>query len=127
MTDSLRDQLRQAYDNGAEARDQSTLPEWKVGERDVFLAQLKAGELRGGQLTRLLEVGAGTGRDSRFFADAGCMVTCIDLSPEMVRFCRNKELDALVMDVADLAFADESFEAVYSFNSLLHLPKTELP
>ncbi len=31
------------------------------------------------------------------------------------------------MDVAELSFKDESFDAVYSFNSLLHLSKDELP
>lgn len=31
------------------------------------------------------------------------------------------------MDVAGLSFEDGSFDAVYSFNSLLHLPKDELP
>ncbi|MCK5248012.1 class I SAM-dependent methyltransferase [Candidatus Bipolaricaulota bacterium] len=122
MTDPLRDRLRQAYDNGAEARDGRVLPQWKASERADFLSQLRANGL-----TRLLEVGAGTGRDGRFFADEGCNVTCIDLSPEMVRFCRDKGLEALVMDVAELSFEDESFDAVYSFNSLLHLPKDELP
>ena len=32
-----------------------------------------------------------------------------------------------VMDMIDLDFGDESFDAIYSLNSLLHLPKTELP
>jgi SAM-dependent methyltransferase len=122
MNDSRRDRLRKAYDSGADARDRYDLPQWKVSERAGFLSQLRVNGL-----TRLLEVGAGTGRDSKFFAEEGCVVTCIDLSPEMVRLCRDKGLNALVMDVADMSFADESFDAVYSFNSLLHLPKDELP
>ena len=122
MNDSRRDRLRKAYDSGADARDRYDLPQWKVSERAGFLSQLRVNGL-----TRLLEVGAGTGRDSRYFAEEGCVVTCIDLSPEMVRLCRDKGLEALVMDVADMSFADELFDAVYSFNSLLHLPKDELP
>ena len=122
MTDPLRDRLRRAYDDGAKARNRSALPQWKICERASFLSQLQANGL-----TRLLEAGAGTGRDGRFFADAGCAVTCIDLSPAMVQLCRDKELTALVLDVANLAFANDSFDAVYSLNSLLHLPKTELP
>jgi SAM-dependent methyltransferase len=54
-------------------------------------------------------------------------VTCIDLSPEMVRLCRQKGLNAQVMDVIDLDFSDHSFDAVYALNSLLHVPKNELP
>jgi len=45
----------------------------------------------------------------------------------MVQLCRDKGLTASIMDVADLSFADATFDAVYSFNSLLHLPKSELP
>jgi SAM-dependent methyltransferase len=75
----------------------------------------------------LLEVGAGHGRDSQFFQEHGVAVTCIDLSPEMVRLCRQKGLNAYRMDMIDLDFPDESFDAVYSLNSLLHLQKTELP
>lgn len=118
----LRDQLRSAYNRGAEARDRSDLSAWKTSERDSFLSQLRAHKHQ-----RLLEVGAGVGRDSRFFQDAGCDVTCIDLSPNMVSRCRDKGLNAHVMDVAHLSFEYESFDAVYSFNSLLHVPKEELP
>jgi len=118
----MRDRLRQAYDNGAEARDRYVQPSWKASERDGFLSQLRTY-----RLTQLLEVGAGTGRDSKFFADHDCMVTCIDLSPEMVRLCQEKGLEAQVMDVAEMSFEDESFDAVYSFNGLLHLSKDELP
>jgi len=49
-----------------------------------------------------------------------------DLSANMVERCRDKGLDAHVMDVANVSFVDKSFDAVYSFNCLLHLPKDEL-
>jgi SAM-dependent methyltransferase len=45
----------------------------------------------------------------------------------MVRLCQQKGLDARVMDAVDLDFPNNSFDAVYSLNSLLHLPKKELP
>ena len=122
MTDERREDLRQAYNAGALSRDRSDLPQWKRSERAGFLSHLRSNELE-----RLLEIGAGTGRDGRFFANAGCKVTCIDLSPTMIQLCRDKGLEALVMDVAKLSFVDASFDAVFSFNSLLHLPKAELP
>lgn len=122
MPDEFRDMLRQAYDNGAIQRKRSPLPAWKHKERSNFLSRLQDRKC-----VKLLEVGAGTGRDSRYFADAGCEVTCVDLSPAMVALCRQKGLNASVMDVAHLSFENASFEAVYSFNSLLHLPKVELP
>jgi SAM-dependent methyltransferase len=75
----------------------------------------------------LLEIGAGTGRDSLFFQQNGRTVTCTDLSPEMVRLCRQKGLDAHLMDFTDLQFPANSFDAIFARNCLLHLPKKEWP
>ncbi len=122
MRDDLRDRLRAAYDAHAEARDWRALPAWKRNVREAFLKALQ----REG-LNKLLEVGAGTGRGGVFFRRQGLDVFCIDLSPEMVRFCHEKGLEARVMDVVDLQFPVDSFDAVYSFNGLLHLPRAELP
>jgi SAM-dependent methyltransferase len=122
MRRPFRDQLRAAYDAQAEARDRRDLPEWKQRIRETFLSVLR----REGR-TRLLEIGAGTGHDSTFFARQGLDVVCIDLSSEMVRLCREKGLEAHVMDVVDLRFPADSFDAATSFNSLLHLPRVELP
>ena len=122
MPDKLRDNLREAYDAGAMSRDRSDLPQWRRSERAGFLSHLRSNKMK-----HLLEIGAGTGRDGSYFANAGCEVTCVDLSPAMIRLCHDKGLTALVMDAADLSFQNESFDAAYSFNSLLHLPKAELP
>ena len=122
MTDEIRDSLRQAYDASALTRDRSDLPKWKRAERANFQSHLRT---RG--MSTLLEIGAGTGRDSHYFSDAGYEVTCIDLSPTMVQLCLEKGLTAMEMDVANLTFSDASFDAVYSFNSLLHLSKAEIP
>ncbi len=106
----------------AEARDRHDLPAWKRDVRASFLALIQQEGA-----TRLLEIGAGTGRDGAFFAEHGLDVVCIDLSPEMVRLCREKGLEAEVMDVADLRFPGNSFGAVYALNCFLHLPTSELP
>ena len=93
---------------------------WKVAERANFLALLQQEHRQS-----LLEIGAGAGKDSKFFYDQGLTVTCIDLSPEMVKLCRQKGLSADVMDMTRLDFAPNSFDAVYSLNSLLHIPKVD--
>jgi SAM-dependent methyltransferase len=95
---------------------------WKMEERDRFLAALQNENKK-----KLLEIGAGTGRDSKYFQDQGFDVVCIDLSPTMIELCRQKGLTALVMDMANLDFPEYSFEAVYALNSLLHLTKEEFP
>jgi len=120
MSDGLRDRLRSSYAGRVEQRAADAYPAWKRSERDRFLMHLRRAGAR-----RLLEVGAGTGRDAAFFRDRGIDVVCVDLSSEMVAHCRGKGLDAREMDIVDLRFPDVAFDAAYSFNSLLHLPKVE--
>lgn len=119
--EAVREQLQEAYNGHAEARDTGTLQDWKAVERDRFLQ-----ELRRSGAQSLLELGAGPGRDSLFFREQGFRVTAVDLSPEMVRLCREKGLEAHAMDMSKLDFPDEAFDAVYALNSLLHIPKAEL-
>jgi len=122
VASSFRDDLRTAYGRQAAARDASRIQDWKAAERAAFLSLLRKEDKR-----TLLEIGSGPGRDGEFFRDNSLDVTCIDLSPEMVRLCREKGLNACVMDVAELDFPPGSFDAVYAMNSLLHLSKAELP
>lgn len=114
------EELRVAYDGGAERRDRAEKADWKLRERSVFLERLQAEGRR-----RLLEVGAGTGQDSLFFQEAGLEVVAVDLSPEMVERCRAKGIDARVADFLHLP--PTSFDAVYAVNCLLHVPSPDLP
>jgi len=118
----LLEPLRIAYDGGAEARDGGIKAPWKQTERAVFLERLR---LEG--MTRLLEIGAGTGQDSAFFRNEHLDVVATDLSPAMVERCRAKGLDARVMDFMNLDFPAGSFDAAYAMNCLLHVPNLDLP
>lgn len=122
QNDKLRDNLRKSYNKYAQERESSVMQEWKIGERSKFLSLLQREHKK-----TLLEIGAGTGRDSKFFQDQGLETVCIDLSPAMVELCKQKGLTAYVMDVGDIQFPDGSFDAIYSMNSLLHLTKVEFP
>src|SRR5215211_1515286 len=121
-TNPQRATLILSYNRQAEHRSKGQMEDWKIMVRGEFLSLLKSE-----QKEALLEIGAGHGRDSKFFQENALQVTCIDLSPEMVRLCQQKGLNAHLRDMIDLDFADDSFDAVYSLNSLLHLPKAELP
>lgn len=114
--------LTHYYNGDASRRDQGEKSDWKVEERARFLDALRDE----GKQT-LLEVGAGTGQDSLFFKDAGLTVTATDLSPVMVEHCRAKGLEAHVMDFLGLEFDEASFDAIYSLNCLLHVPRETLP
>ena len=116
------DSLRASYDGRAAWRDQQEKQPWKLAEREQFLNRVL--DDGGG---RLLEIGAGPGHDSAFFAGHGLQVVATDLSPAMVGFCRQKGLDAHVMDFLHLDFPAGSFDAVYALNCLLHVPNADLP
>jgi SAM-dependent methyltransferase len=116
------DSLRAAYDGRAQWRDQQEKSPWKLAERELFAKRVL--DDGGG---RLLEIGAGPGHDSAFFAGVGLQVVATDLSPAMVAICRQKGLDARVMDFLDLDFPAGSFDAVYALNCLLHVPNADLP
>tara|TARA_B100001971_G_C18114106_1_gene495848 strand:- start:82 stop:306 length:225 start_codon:yes stop_codon:yes gene_type:complete len=45
----------------------------------------------------------------------------------MVKLYQQKGLSAYVMDIGEIHFRPNSFDAVYSMNSMLHLTKAELP
>ena len=122
MYEDVIGDLRQAYDRSAAKRDAAGLPAWKIAERADFLALLQSE----GKQT-LLEIGAGPGHFAAYFRDQGLDVTCTDLSPEMVRLCRDKGLTAHVMDFLHLDYPPASFDAVFALNCLLHVPSADLP
>lgn len=113
--------LALAYDVDAHRRVNATPADWKITEREKFLNLLIQDNNRS-----LLEIGAGTGTDSIYFKDNGLEVHCIDLSNEMISYCKARELTAKVMDFYNLDFDDNSFDAVYALNCLLHVPKAEI-
>lgn len=117
-----QEKLKAFYDKDAHGRNENALQPWKLKERDNFLQALKTQKAQ-----TLLELGAGTGKDSLFFQNAGLDVTAIDLSSEMVKHCKAKDINASVMDFMKLEFPKTSFDSVYAMNSLLHTPKQNLP
>lgn len=97
--------FRRAYNANAALRESKGIEEWKKEERDRVLRSLRKKHIE-----RMLEIGAGPGRDSLFFSRNGLKMTAVDMSEEMVRWCLEKGLNARVMDFYRLDFADGSFE-----------------
>ena len=122
MTDykSVSTELRRAYDAQAEQRDRRPVQAWRQALWSQYLQSLQAEGMKS-----LLEIGAGTGQAGRFFQEAGMKVVCSDLSPEMVRLCRQKGLEAYEMDFLRLDFADGHFDSLFAQNCLLHVPKAD--
>ncbi len=118
----VRTNLRRAYDGAADRRDRRDKPAWKLTERETFLHHLQQANC-----ARLLEIGAGTGHDSAFFAGHGLDVVATDISAAMVERCREKGLDARVIELSQFDFPAESFDAVRAINCLLHVPNMARP
>lgn len=119
--DEITKSLKRAYDASAADRNSGRISPWKVQERALFLAELKQQNK-----TRLLELGSGPGRDGKFFEENGLSVVCTDLSSEMVSLCRDKGLEAHTVDFLSIDFPQNSFDAVFALNSLLHVPKASI-
>ena len=74
---------------------------------------------------KVLEVGCGTGTNLELFAEAGCEVSGVDLSPSMIDLARRKlgdRADLRLGDAAEMPFADNSFDLVLSFLTLHEMP-----
>jgi SAM-dependent methyltransferase len=87
-------------------------------EADFFMNKLK-------QHSRILDGGCGVGTHSLYFKDKGYNTVSVDLNPRMVEICRGRGLDALVMDLENLHFADNSFDGVWCHTSLIHFDSKE--
>lgn len=76
---------------------------------------------------KVLDLGSAGGDHAAYFRDKGLEMHCVDLSPEMIRLCREKGLSAEVMDMENLSLPPQSFDGVWANASFLHIPRTNLP
>jgi len=77
---------------------------------------------------RCLDAGCGSGYGTHYLACHGAAeVTGVDISDVAIAYCRKRysceNLCSLRMDVTDLEFPDDSFDAAISFDVLEHLPE----
>ena len=115
------DTLVKVYEKYAYERASHAPAEFKVQERSEFLKFLKAE----GRET-LLEIGCGSGQDAQFFQARGFRVFAVDNTPSMVRLTAEKGITAQVLDCYDLDQINKHFDAVYTMNCLLHIPKQDI-
>ncbi|MBI2577335.1 MAG: class I SAM-dependent methyltransferase [Candidatus Wildermuthbacteria bacterium] len=108
------------YNKMALEYDQEVAEFWNIFPRTILdtFAQNISG--------KVLDVGSGSGRDALILKEAGLQVTCLDASTAMIALTRNKGLTSVLADFNDLPFANESFDGVWAYTSLLHTPKTQI-
>ncbi len=120
--DAILQDLILAYDRAVDQRENHEVASWKHDERRRFL-QVLLDEDR----SSLVDIGSGPGVHAMFFREHGIDITCVDLSPENVKRCQEKGFNAHVVDLLNLESLGIRFEAAFAMNSLLHVPRKELP
>lgn len=112
-------QTIQTYNKMAKEYDEETIDFWNRFPRTFFDA---FSELTKG---KVLDVGSGPGRDGLLLKERGFDVTCLDASEAMIDLCKEKGLTAIVGDFMQMPFEDKTFNGVWAYTSLLHVPKAE--
>jgi SAM-dependent methyltransferase len=74
----------------------------------------------------ILDLGCGSGRDSKTFIQKGYTVTAIDGSKELCKLaCEYIEQDVICKEFTEIDYINK-FDGVWACASLLHLPSNEL-
>ncbi len=75
---------------------------------------------------KILDVGSGPGRDGLILQKRGLKVICLDASHAMVERSAARGLESVEGDFNALPFPDNSFDGVWAYTSLLHIPKSNI-
>ena len=114
ITKNLYEKYAKEYENNLTKEFEKLLE----GDRDLFLKNLKG--------KKILDVGSGPGRDSIYFKKQGYEPLCIDFSEKMIELCKKKGLEVSIMNFENMNFPDNSFDGVWAYTSLLHIPKSKI-
>lgn len=110
-----------SYNKFGQSYDQDTSDFWEIYPRvilDEFIESVGKGNI--------LDIGSGSGRDAEIFRKAGLNVTCLDASKTMIHMTKAKGFKSVKADFMVLPFNNSSFDGVWAYTSLLHIPKKDL-
>lgn len=106
------------YNQNGETFVSSTISVDFKNTQDKFLSKLQGKEI--------LDFGCGSGRDTKYFLDAGYDVTAADGSAELCKLASKYTgihvQQMLFQELDD----DEKYDGIWACSSILHLPKDEL-
>jgi ubiquinone/menaquinone biosynthesis C-methylase UbiE len=108
------------YNKMAKEYDDETVDFWDRFPR-TFLDKFV--ELSG---KKIVDVGSGPGRDGLILQQAGKEVVCVDASEAMVELSSERGLESVLAGFDKLPFEDDSFDGVWSYTALLHIPKESI-
>ncbi|MBT3273011.1 MAG: class I SAM-dependent methyltransferase [Spirochaetales bacterium] len=122
MSDYNLEDIKRAYDTHAAERDAAELGERKtkhINEAIEFFRQRA--------VQTVLEIGSGPGNAAQVIEVAGFDIECTDISPKMIELVQAKGITGRVLDCREIESIGKTYDAVFSVNSLLHIPKAEMP
>ena len=113
-------QTIETYNKMAKEYDDDTVDFWEIFpktviDRFVSLAREK-----------ILSVGSGPGRDSLLLKKKGLEVICLDASEAMTKLSRENGLESVLGDFNNPPFDERTFDGVWAYTSLLHIPKKDI-
>lgn len=115
------DSTRSFYEKHADHYARDT---WEADVRDLRALFSKSV----GDKARVLDLGAGSGRDLLHLAREGHSAVGLDYAYNLARIARNRsDCPVVVADLRALPFRSAAFDAVWAVASLLHLQRREIP
>lgn len=109
-----------AYNRYARLYDEEVVDFWKNFPQS-FLSRFSV-HMPG---TRVLDVGSGSGRDALLLRELGYQVVCQDGSESMVAMTKKLGFESVVADFSAIDFPATSFDGVWAYTSLIHIPKED--
>ena len=76
--------------------------------------------------SHVLDLGCGSGRDSKYFSEKGFRITSLDGSIEMVKFCNKILTNRVIHSTFEDFRTEENFDGIWAYASLLHVKRENL-
>lgn len=115
----MRDKTLDYYNQNAAAFVAGTISVDFKQKQDKFIGRLQAGDY-------ILDFGCGSGRDTKYFLEAGMKVDATDGSEELCKIASKytgiKVRQILFQELDEY----EKYDGIWACSSILHLPKDEL-
>ena len=115
----MKNSTLEYYDHNAEQFFKTTAEVDFTGTQDRFLRCLAPG-------SRILDLGCGSGRDTRYFLKKGYQVDATDGSAEICRLASEHTGIPVRQMLFNELDAEEEYDGIWACASILHLPEEEL-
>jgi len=115
----MKNSTLEYYDQNAEQFFKTTADVDFTGTQDRFLRYLEPG-------SRILDLGCGSGRDTRYFLEKGYQVDATDGSAEICRLASEYTGILVRQMLFNELDAEEEYDGIWACASILHLPEEEL-